>query len=256
MEPTPRSLLFSLSCVSLAVFLLIGVSQCMVDYLLPSPPIPPQNCTSPLPRVRQPSAAWLAAYFGKAPAPAGPGTDMNQCCNNAPMPPTGRVLEALGNETTYDPSEVDAGDGFRQVVPADEVWRLNWVRFSYVTNTGGANRAFIVRAFDNDDDLWYVVGRNDPGDNTGGPVSFMVNVGNPLISPSFFTESLPPDMIIWGGTTVLVQLGNAGTDFMNTARWNFDKWQVKPAPVNDGAAGPGGGPFFDYYAINPFFRLS
>lgn len=173
---------------------------------------------------------------------------MGNCCNNPPMPPAGLVAIPLGNVTTYDPSEVNAGSGFQQVVPNDEVWRLNWVRFGYTTNTGSSTRVFIVRAYDNDNDLWYVVGRNSPGDNTGGPVSFMVNSGNPLISPFFFTESLPPEMFLWPGTTVLVQMGNAGSDFMDTVRWNFDKWQLQPAAQ----AGGGGG---DYFAGGPYFQL-
>lgn len=215
----------------------------MADVFTPDPPPAPAECAVAPPAARSPTPKWLEDYYG--PKPTAPSGTVSLGLNGMDglWWPPGMQLEYLGAYQLFDPSEVGAGGGFTQTVPAGELWRLNWVAVDWVTNTGSSTRTFIVRAYNDDYDLWYIQGRRKPGDNSGGRVTFIPGVEHDVQDLRFDTESLPPQLLLQPGTSVRIQIGNAGTDFLNSIIWNLEKWAIRPlsTPPSSGGTGGGGG---------------
>lgn len=249
------SRLFLLSC-ALSVFAVsIAVGRLMSEVFTPSPPPAPAECAVAPPAARSPTPRWLLDYYGPKPTPTGPSGPAWIDGMDGLWAPPGMMLEYRGAYQIFDPSEKGAGNGFQQDVPADEIWRLNWVAVDWITNTGSSTRWFVVRAYNNDYDLWYVQGRRRPGDNSGGRLTFIPGVEHDVQDLRFDTESLPPRLLLRPGTSVIIQIGNAGDDFFNSVMWSVEKWRILPRPADTGSGGTGGGGGSPLGGGGPYFIM-
>src|SRR5258708_20865779 len=97
---TRWSLACSLSCVSLAVFALVGVNHFMADVFTPDPPPVPAECTAPAAAPRTPSATGLQFYIAPKPPPAGSPTRLGANVRDRGWLPPGTELNDI-SRTCY-----------------------------------------------------------------------------------------------------------------------------------------------------------
>ncbi len=250
---TRWSLACSLSCVSLAVFALVGVNQFMADVFTPDPPPVPAECTAPAAAPRTPSGTWLQDYFGPKPPPAGDAANLGANGIDGLWWPRGMQLEYIGRQLYFDGSEVGADSGFTITVPDGELWRVNWLAVDWITNMGSGTRFFLLQVldFNNTGFGYYVLGKATPGDNDGGSVSFTPGIQPNAPVTQLIQEPLPRPLFVYGTWRLEVQLYNGGADFLNSLRADIERWLIVPrtaAPTGGTGGGtpsnPFGGPYF------------
>jgi hypothetical protein len=147
----------------------------------------------------------------------------------------------VGRQLYFDGSEVDASGGFTLIVPDGELWRINWIAVDWITNTGSSTRYFLLQCYDflGTGFGYYVTGAVKPGDNSGGSVTWMPGVVSHAVTAQLIQEPLPRPLFAYSTWRIQVQIGNAGTDFLNSLRADIERWLVVAAPTT-GAPGGGG----------------
>lgn len=212
----------------------------MADVYTPNPPALPADCAVAPPSARSPSPSWLADYLGPKPSTPAPSQGVSINGIDGLWWPPQMQLEYIGQYLKIDEAEVDAGRGFEIQIPADEIWRLNFVAVDYVTNANTAARLFVINFYDLTDGFnMYLAGQNDPGANTGGTVIFIPGEWGPKVKTQYLTETLPQRFYLRPNWSVNIQMVTAGTDFVSHVRWNLEKWTVRP--IQGGGGGGGGG---------------
>lgn len=224
------------------------------DVFTPAPPLAPENCLSPTPNPRQPTSAWLEAYYGTKPAPSGDAPNIGANGMDGLWWPRGMQLEYIDRQLYFDGREVNAGNGFEIIVPDGELWRVNWLAVDWVTNTGSGTRFFLLQVLDfNSTGFgYYVLGSQKPGDNDGGSVTFAPGVQSASPVSQQIMEPLPRPLFVYSQWRLEVQLNNGGADFLNSLRADIERWAI----VSRKASPPGGSGVNDggYIYPGPFFQ--
>ena len=220
----------------------------MAGVSLPPPPGLPPDCPAFGADQLAKLQAFEKAYKGTQTTPPGPATLPFQNGQDGLWAPPGFTLAYLGHDLQKQFPEVDARNGYTVEIPAGEVWRINWVAVDWITGTNTGPCVMIVRAFDDDYDLWYVQGRNTLPNDSGGPISFLPVAPGNAVDVRFATEAFPPRLYTWGHAWVVVQIANSdvGQNFLDVLRFDVDRWELIPydgsQQKNGSGSGSGWGP--------------
>lgn len=226
----------SLSWASLVFLLLVRGDRFMADNEANEPlaPILQADAVGLSPEERL--QAWKDAYYGKQPPPATAPSCLCVDGVDGIWNPPGKKLVYIDRQIYFDGSEVGASGGFRISVPDGELWRLNWVAVDWVTNTGSSTRFFLIQIFDflSTGFGYYIMDSQKPGDNSGGSVVWAPGVAASHPTAQLFQIPLPRPTFAYSTWTIQVQIGNAGTDFLNSLRMDVERWRIETAAAANG----------------------